>query len=293
MKRFVLLTIIILLSGLAVFAQKRNQKPVSFNRHYNEILPHEPQYKLSGWLIAPGATYMMTRFIDRNETLSESATERYEAEFTPLGNPGIYLEVGRYRMLKYSSLIKYIDYGIAYKSLRGKESATGSVVSVPGETELANYEASGTFGYHYATLHFNANHVWRIGEYNFLQNSLGVNGDYAFITNYGQTSIPQAELADPGNFLLNLHYKIGYGIKMRGNWLIIPSLETPILNVMPFELPRSSLGFFTSRYRPIIFSLRFMFMRPANTMDCTPVRTREGKVMPTDMDKQKMMDQTK
>ncbi len=291
-----LLILTLLISSSALHAQKRKvnkNKPVSFNRHYNEILPTDPQYKLSGWLLAPGATYMMTRFISRNETLSESATERYDGKFTPLGKPGIYLEVGRYKMFKYPRLFRYFDYGIAYKSLRGREKAEGSIVSLPGEAEVQSLSAEGSFGYHYLTAHFNLNHVWRIGKYNFLQNTLGFNADYGFIRNYDQTSIPQAELNDPGQFLANVHYKLGYGIKMRGNWLLIPSIETPILNVLPFEPPRSSLGFFTSRYRPVIFSLRFLFMRPSDGLDCTPVRTREGLFMPTDMDKQRQMNEGK
>lgn len=292
MRKLLLLTCILLVTASVAFSQKRakqKNKPVSFNRHYNEILPVDPQYKMNGWVLAPGATYMMTRFISRNETLAETDSSRYDGKFTPLGKPGIYLELGRYKFFKYPRLFRYMDYGIAYKSFRGKEKAEGSLMSLPGEAEIQNYTAEGSFGYHYVTAHLNLNHVWRLGKYNFLQNTLGFNVDYAFITNYDQTSIPSAVLNDPGKFLGNIHYKLGYGIKMRGNWLLIPSIETPIMNLLPFEPPRSSLGFFTSRYRPIIFSLRFLFMRPSDGMDCTPVRTREGMKMPTDMDKQREM----
>lgn len=292
MCRIVIFIAAILLFQLNGHAQKRRGKPASFQRHYNEIFPALPQYRLGGWYIAPGATYMLTWF-KSEEAVFESATQSLNASIKPMGKPGIYFEVGRYRMLPYSRLFKYLDYGIAYKSLRGKESLGGDVTTVPAETVIGPVAANSSFGYHYATAHFNLNHVTRLGKYNFLQNTIGANTDYAFIANFDAAYPSLASPADPGKILAQLHYKIGYGIKMRGNLMLIPALETPILNFMPFDLPRSSLHFFSSRYRPIIFSLRFLFIRPAKGDVCTPVKTREGTFIPSDMDqeKQKMLDQ--
>lgn len=290
--RAALLSILLFaLFSLPVQAQRRKQKPVSYQKHYNEVLPAEPQCKLSGWIFAPGATYSLTRFVPRNETLLEEAAQRYDARFVPLGRPGLYAEVGRYRMLKYSRLFKYMDYGISYKGLRGREKATGELLTVPSEAVISSDEADGTFGYHYAEGFVNFNHIWRVGKYNFIQHSIGANAGYAFIRNVKGGTVPNATVENPGSFSTQLHYKLGYGIKMRGNWLIIPAVETPILNILPFEPPRSSYGFFTSRYRPLIFSVRIFLIRPANTMDCTPVRTRDGLKMPTDMDKQRQMNE--
>lgn len=293
MRIFILLFGCIMALHFSASAQQRRQKPVTFQKHYNEVLPKAPQYKLSGWLFAPGATYMLTPFIGRKESWDESATQRYDGRFTPLGKPGIYAEVGRYRMLPYGRFFKYFDYGISYKSLRGREKAEGERVIIPEETVLLNETAEGQFGYHYAEAFVNFNHIWRIGKYNFIQHSVGANAGYGFIRNMSGGTLSPATVEEPGNYLAQLHYKLGYGIKMRGNWLIIPSIETPVLNLLPFEAPRSSLGFFTSRYRPLIFSVRIFLMRPADGMDCTPVRTREGLFMPTDIDKQQQMNETK
>lgn len=286
----------IIMCSNPVFAQKKRmkQKPVSFNRHYNEILPAKPQFKPSGWILGPGVTYMATTFEPINKTFQKTDVSQFNAKLTALGRPGLYAEVGRYRMFQYSKLIKYMDYGISYKGLRGTEKGEGQWVSLPGEVATTALEqTSGQFGYHYAEAFVNFNHVWRLGKYNFLQNSIGANAGYAFISNLAGATVSAAATGNPGQFSTQLHYKLGYGIKMRGNWLIIPALETPILNILPFEPPRSSLGFFASRYRPVILSVRIFFMRPANTLDCTPVRTREGTKMPTDMGKQKQLDETK
>ena len=285
--------VVLILMSLSGLAQKHRgkQKPVSFQKHYNEVLPAKPQFKPNGWILAPGATFMMTPFVANKKTFDKTDVQQFDAKLTATGKPGLYAEVGRYRMFQYSKLFKYMDYGASYKGLRGKEKGEGQYVSVPGGAALSVLEqTSGTYGYHYAEAFFNLNHVWRIGKYNFIQNSIGVNAGYAFMTNLAGNTVSAATSQTPGSFSTQLHYKLGYGIKMRGNWLLIPSLETPILNILPFEPPRSSLGFFASRYRPVIFSLRFFFMRPANTLHCTPVRTRDGVKIPTDMEKQKQMD---
>jgi hypothetical protein len=297
MMRSIMLFSCVLLLTLPVMAQRKGygkKKPVSFQKHYNEVLPKAPQYKLSGWHFAPGATYMLTPFVYQNRVFDETDVSRFDARARGIGKPGLYAEVGRYRMLPYLPFFEYLDYSISYKSLRGSERANGQYVSVPAEAPLSPLEQTeGDFGFHYAELNVNLNHIWRISKYNFIQHSIGVNGGYAFLANQGGATVSPVTQLNPGRINAQLHYKLGWGIKMRGNWLLIPSIETPILNVWPFENGRSSMGFFASRYRPLIFSLRFFFMRPANTMDCTPVKTREGLMMPTDMNKQQQMDQTK
>jgi len=283
--------VVLLMSFIVVesSAQKRRkQKPVSFQKHYNEVLPKLPQNKINGWHFAPGATYTFGPYVPLKETLSETDALKLQAKYSALGKPGLYAEVGRYRMFKYSKLFKYMDYGVSYKGLRGREKSTQTSFAMPGEVETGSVDFRGDFGYHYAEAFFNLNHVWRISKYNFIQNSIGVNAGYAFIANYSGATASLTP-AQPGKINAQLHYKLGFGIKMRGNWLIIPALETPMLNAWPFDNGRSSMAVFGSRYRPLIFSLRFFFIRDANTLDCTPVRTRDGIKMPTDMDKQNEM----
>lgn len=293
MKNLVLSLLVVLVSSFFASAQKKNQKPVSFNRHYNEILPHTPQYELSGWTFAPGGTYMLARTLGKTETLLTDSSTQLDARFAPVGKPAFYAEVGRYKMLKYSNLIKYIDYGLSYKGLRGMQKSTYSTIFTETDSVISETEYKSNFGYHFIEAYFNANHVWRISKYNFIQNTLGVNGGYAFLANIDNATLPNVTSNIPQRYQFQLHYKLGFGIKMRGDWLIIPAVETPILNVLPFDNGRSSMNFFTSRYRPIIFSLRFMLMRPADTMKCTPVKTKDGTLMPSDMDKQGQMNQTR
>jgi hypothetical protein len=274
-----------------IFAQKRNQKPVSFNKHYNEIFPHAPQFELNGWHFAPGATYMLARTLPKIEMLATDSFTTTEGKYSPIGKPAFYAEVGRYKVMKYSGLIKYIDYGISYKGLLGRHKSTISQSFVETDSVMSETEVVSKFGYHFLEAYVNANHVWRIRKYNFVQNSLGLNAGYAIIAKTENATIPLTTSNIPARYQFQLHYKLGFGIKMRGNWMIIPSVETPIITALPWDDGRSSMNFFTSRYRPLIFSLRFLFLRPVDTMKCTPVKTREGTLMPSDMEKQGQMNQ--
>jgi len=65
-----------------------------------------------------------------------------------------------------------------------------------------------------------------------------------------------------------LHAKVGFGFKPESGVMIIPSIETPILNIQPFEDGKSTLPYFNSRYRPIIISVRFLFFAQTKPEDC-------------------------
>jgi len=128
MRVIILLVLFAFLVSLIYSQGKRKHKHVSFQMHYNEVLPKAPQYKMSGWFFAPGATYMMTPFVYQNRTYNETAAQKFDARTRGLGRPGIYAEVGRYKMLQYWRFFKFMDYGISYKGLRGSEKANGQLV---------------------------------------------------------------------------------------------------------------------------------------------------------------------
>ncbi|MEM9024959.1 MAG: hypothetical protein AAGB22_14535, partial [Bacteroidota bacterium] len=118
----------------------------------------------------------------------------------------------------------------------------------------------------------------------FLQNTVGVNVDYGLArsTNTGAAAAG-ADQEFPPSVVAQLHYRIGFGFKVNDRMMVIPGIETPILNVNPLEA-KSTLEYFSSRYRPLIFYLRFMFFRPTKDPACEPIRTPDGFRMPTDME---------
>lgn len=263
---FFLLAIIALLPDNA-FAQKFRNRKQRYESHEErkekDVFPKELQYYMKGWYFGPGVTYTLTRLDNPvqpfKKSFSNADGSSFDAEFDPDANIGLYLEAGRYHILEYSSLFKYLDYGLAYKSLRGKE-----VFSTP-----AGNSGQAKFGDHFIQGYFNLNNVIIVSDYTFIQNTIGVNADFAFLQN--RTPLFAAGEQYPGRFVAQLHYKFGFGIKESNKLMIIPSIETPIFGLWPFNITAmGALDYHHSRFRPIIISIRFLFLRPKSE-DCPPV----------------------
>ena len=233
-----LLAIIFCLGMLSSYAQHTNRQ--------NRDLLDLKSIKHSGWMFAPGLTYMMP-FKPKGEEAPD---------VNPGGKLAVYLELGRWHLFPGGgNVFNYYDYSIAYKRLSGKE-------------EIGDLK--GQFKQNYVLGNFNINNIIQLTDYTFIQNSLGVNLDYKFSEKYE----PAAEtytIDNTKNLLFSLHYKIGYGIKVTKKLFVIPTLETPILNGREWEKGRSDYGILSSRYRPIIFSVRLAWTRKPGRGDCPPV----------------------
>lgn len=240
--------------------KQRDKKESLYREKVGQVFPeNDYQYKMSGWYWGPGLTYTLSVPRKHTKSFTDPMDNSFDVEFSPSGKIGAYLEGGRYRILQYSYLFKYLDYGLAYKWLRGNEGYSFSSGS-----------GSGKFSDHFLLAHFNLNNVINITDNSFLQNTIGINADYALI----KSRSPGFGAGEtyPSGFVGQLHYKLGYGFKVNDRLMIIPALETPVLNLYPFEFPKSTLGYHNSRYRPIIFSVRLLYLRPTG-VECPPVYT--------------------
>lgn len=233
-----IITLILLLSILTGIAQNNKRK--------NRDLLDLKSIKHSGWFLSPGLTYMLPFKPKGDEA----------PDVDPGGKLAVYFEVGRWHLFPGGgNVFNYYDYSLAYKRLSGKEEIAG---------------VKGQFKQNYVLGNFNINNIIQLTDYTFIQNSLGVNVDYKFSEKYE----PAAQTSTTDNtkrLLFSLHYKIGYGIKVTKNLFVIPTLETPILNGREWEKARSDYGILSSRYRPLIFSVRLAWTRKPGKGDCPPV----------------------
>lgn len=286
-----LLSLCLLLSLLSVdlYSQesKRARKQRT-GRKNSELVDFSGRYKLSGWHFAPGLDYTLTRFKNTEETLIDRNDTVYNATFDPNGKFGLYFEVGRYHLFKYGRIFNYLDYSLAYKAIKGKEAYEGTLMTESTSTILASNSSEADFKHKYLLANVNLNNIKQLSSTKFIQNSIGLNVDYRFIdkrnnhsNTFGQTQ------ADPSRLLAQLHYKLGFGFKLNDRWFLIPTLETPILNLFQWDKFKSTDPMFSSRYRPIIFTIRIAWLRKVGPGDClTPD-------VPGDRDKQKAFDMEK
>ncbi len=236
-----------------------------------EIFPTDGKKKLGGFYIAPGATYSLGSFSDQEELFVLEDTS-YLATFTPGGRIAAYLEVGWFHAMKDPYLLDYVDFGLAYKKLSGNEKYVGDL-SV-NDVLIGSLEGESTFSDSYLTAHFNANKLLQTSDRNFVQLSLGVNADYRIGRSIEEVLPPvSTDRQLPPQLLTQAHFKVGYGFKMNERFMIIPMLETPVFSVTPTDQNFGQLQWFNSLYRPVIFSVRFLWLRYPNGFDCPEVKS--------------------
>ncbi len=234
------------------------------------LWPLQLQYKESGWFFAPGMTRTFTNG-GHTELLETEDGDKFEFEATPTGKYGVFLEVGRYKLLKDDIyLFEHLDYSLAFKQLKGREGFEGSYTTRPNGG--GEYSGVGSFNSYYVSANFNLNHWTQLTDKGFIRASIGLNADYRVIdaTNFEGTDGPR-EASMPPQFIGQAHFKLGYGWKVSQKWFVIPTLETPILNAYPWDDGLSTIEAFSSRYRPVTLSLRFLIRNKLPPDECPPV----------------------
>ncbi|MBL7939396.1 MAG: hypothetical protein JNL43_08555 [Flavobacteriales bacterium] len=242
-----------------------------------EIIPLNGQARRIGFYVAPGVTYALPRLKDKEEQVFQRGDTSYTTTYDPSGRLGLYLEAGVAWYMRDPVIFDYLDLGIAYKNLRGKENYEGRYVQADSVSDMV---AEGEFAERLLTLHFNANKFIPTWRYQFVQLSLGANADYRLGSDYSHTgdSLLNAH-SFPPDLLGQVHFKLGYGFKVTGKLLIIPAVETPVFSVAPEDDGRfGALQWFSSDYRPLILSVRFLFLRPRKGFDCPPPIKHKGQM---------------
>lgn len=218
-------------------------------------------YKSGGWMFSPGLTWMGTRLKNSTDTLLHSNDTSLTARFDPGGRLGVYLEFGRFHiMYEGGTVINYIDYSLAFKTLRGKEKYESDIAI--GNASAPYISGKSKFGHMYALANFNFNNVIQYSSYSFIQNSLGFNLDYNFRDKHKNIApSPFFSQEDPSRLTAQIHYKLGWGYKASKTLFIIPQIETPIFNILDFTNFHPSWTIFNSKYQPIIVSVRFAWLQ--------------------------------
>ena len=253
---------IFLLIGFSVFGQYK-KKP-------QDPFPKPPRYNQSGWFVGPGLTHQLVNPQEKTIILSQNNDTILQSTFAERGNLRAYAEVGRYKIINNLYFFRYLDYGLAYKNYAGienfDESLNISDLSIPVSS------GQNTFSDHYASLFFNIRNLVPLKQKIFLQNSFGVLAEWAFLANRNnfQPGLMSTQKFAPRT-RAELTYKFGLGYKYSDRLLIIPSVQTSLLNILPWDGVDFILPYFSSNYKPVIFSLRFIFLNQFKQKKCPPV----------------------
>jgi hypothetical protein len=203
------------------------------------------------------------------------------------GKFGLYAELGGFKIMNHG-FFDFFDYGLAYRQEAGEEELITNLVSGSDPALPQDVTGLGEYSQDHARAFFNLNKGIPLMRHTFLLQSVGVDFEYRvinkadYIHNFsildslGQN--PFNDLGPEESFSAHLHYKAGIGYKTSpGGWLIL-SVETPIQTLVPFDGVQSRQIVFNTQYRPVIFSLRYMWLRKRPDRTCAPVKSRKKKI---------------
>jgi hypothetical protein len=234
----------------SIYGQKKAYKIQKKQKHNYEAYPNPYDFRSTRWVFDAGITGTKG-FTDQSKvTLGDSSFS-----FSSPIRPGIAITVGRYLSLKKGhKIIKYIDYNLGYKMLWNTEKQDLDIISSSSSESVTNNNIA-----HYANANLNFNNVISLNDYNFIQNSIGINVDYRFAQNLSSSGY-QSQVA-PDKFILQLHYKFAWGFMIDNDKALIPYIEIPIFNLTPKQSSFSQLDYFNQSYQSIIVGVRLMLFR--------------------------------
>lgn len=203
-------------------------------------------YQLQNFYLSPGLTYMFSQEIPNILTNSNS-------EINAKGRLAFLIEAGAYRIFERGgNIFNYLDYGFSYKKLSGSEQIN---------------ESKSIFKQRFLTGSFNLNNIWQLSDRKFIQTSIGSNINFKLF----EEGSPSPNNTD--KLTLAFHLKFGYGFKIKKNLFLIPTMESPFLTLKKWEQGKSSYGIFNSRYRPLIFKVRFIWLKKSGKGKCPEALT--------------------
>ncbi|MFT5858226.1 MAG: hypothetical protein ACI865_000310 [Flavobacteriaceae bacterium] len=201
----------------------------------------------------------------------------------PGGRIGVYAELGLAHIPKKSGFISYYDWGLGFKYLGGKEKTEVNYTDIAGNVISSEEQSDGFYnGYVYARFSLHKEITFKKAENIVLDNSLGFNVDYRVITadqstdyaNYASQFATDQYYHQP--FVAQLHYGLGFRIKLRRGTYLIPGFRLPILGIQEWNKGKSAHRWFSSKYYPVLFQIKIInFFKKKNKSKCPAVETNE------------------
>lgn len=286
MKYFFAIVIFALSLGVSPSASAQYKPKNSRKQFYGNQRLHKPLYKWVtgnyrriGLQIQFGPTYTFTRINPKeneyqitNDTLLRTSEEAK-------GRIGFFAEIGMVHITKKPrKFIHYYDWGIGYKHLGGRELFNSSVYD-DRDTLIGQVNGEGKFYNGYLYGRFSVHNVFQMTPHTFLDNSIGINVDYALVgKNMAYEGFPNpAPKRFQGDLIGQLHYDFGFGFKPKVDkgFFIIPGFRLPVLGAYEWSGGTPAIHWFSSKYYPAMFKVKFVWLFKKDPNRCPPVETNE------------------
>lgn len=231
--------------------------------NFKRLLPKGNTYKLGWWQLEGGGVYNFPTSGTQSRSLIENEDTSYSAKFTPGGGFSYSARIGRYAVTPDLRFFKYIDYSIGYRRVVGREDYEATMISNdPTTGGTQQWSGMGEFDESYLMFDLNMNNMIQVTDHSFIQNTLGLNGEYRIqdgTIGYSGRAF-QLDPEQPPSFIGRINYRLGFGMRLTEQFFIVPSLQTPVLNLYPLD-GASTMPILNSRYRTVSLNIKLMFLK--------------------------------
>ncbi|MFT5778764.1 MAG: hypothetical protein ACI837_001720 [Crocinitomicaceae bacterium] len=270
-----ILTIALLLIAGISFGQ-RDLNPRSNKNQFGKV--DLRKLRKTGFQFQLGPAYSFTKGKNQEQEFNNAAG-RGSYITDPGGRFGAYAELGLFHYTKKPrKLINYLDWGVGFKYLGGKEKTTINYADVLGNVVSTDEDGDGFYnGYLYGRVSVHKILKPKNSRRFFFDVSLGANVDYRLITadqnsNYHTNYASQFSegTAYHGPLVAQLHAGLGFGFKLRSGTDIIPGFRVPIFGINEWQNGNPSLQWFSSRYLPVLFHVKIQNLFQKRTKGSCP-----------------------
>ena len=254
--------------SLSFFSQRKFEKS-KMNKNEKLIVRNDG----IEWSFGP--TYQLTKSKSGWEKLSLPALGQHQVD--PSGKIGFFTEIGMAHFPKWTPffsnrLLDYVDWGIGFKSLAGKEETfydTGSSI-FNGIGEYRNGFLTARISAH--TLIYVGKKKIDLAKKFFIDNGVGLDFGYNLWgrnQEYQGSYFPDNQQFYP-KFSMQIHYNIAYGIRFNRALMCLPGVQLPILGISQWNGLGANMNWFSSKYWPIQFNIKFIRLLEKKP-NCAPV----------------------
>ena len=285
MNRLKLFILFLLLFGIGSNGYSQYKPKNKKKQFYNNPKLSKPIYRWvtgdylkHGIQFSLGPTYTFTR-IGEKDFEFQGADTLFRFTQEPKSRLGVFAEIGMVHITKRPrKIIHYYDWGLGFKIFGGRELSIARIYD-SRDTLIGNLNGDGSFYNGYLYGRFDAHNVYQMTPHLFLDNSLGINGDYMILPGnmaYNGFHIPTEEKFQ-GNLNIQLHFSVGLGIKPRldKGFYFVPSIEVPFLGIHEWNGGTPAIHWFSSQYFPAMLRLKVVWLFRKDPSRCPPVETNE------------------
>jgi hypothetical protein len=246
-------------------------------------------YRFYGLQVSAGATYSLTRSNANNTVYSFTDADGRPIDYSldPAGRVGGFLEIGMAHFPKKRSklslalkkvLVSYYDWGIGFKLLGGSEAVTTNYYNAVGDLSLTEVGKTDFYnGYLYGrfSIHKNIN----LSKRYFIDNGLGIHVDFRILN--GSQSFEGTHLPETPYFhnplVAQLHYGLGFGIKLSRRSFFIPGVQIPIFGLHEWRNGGAALKWLNSNYLPVQAHVKLIYLFEKKVKGCNTPGSSEDK----------------